>query len=339
MAEKWNKVLALPLRKRRPASDEALVERARQGDQQAWALFLERYTDLLYARAVAYSRTAPAAAGAADREDEVGELYLFMAGQLQTSLRAFRGDCRPATWVHAVIGRRRAILKAYLRHKDPHRADVRIPRALKGALGAGDEAVFRRLVWGLEPDDIGLELDVSRERCREVEALVAERSPRVHRRILENRRRRQPHLSLDQDAGAEDDGHTPLQVAHPGPDPDESFEQRRRSRTVRAGLDRALVRLSGPERRVLILLYNQGATVAEVVSLGHRDEGLGLGHITAANQVYYLRDKAMRVILAEIRAAAGPGEETELPAYPSPRELLQILEQYLVEHGLPEART
>ena len=339
MAEKRNKVLALAFGKRgRRDTDEALVERAREGDQEAWALFLERYTDLLYARARSYSRTAQLSGGAADREDEAGELYLFMAGQLQKSLKAYRGDCRPATWVHAVIGRRRAMLKAYLRHKDPRRADVRLPRALEGALADGDEAIFRYLIWGLEPEDIPLELDVSVTQCRDVEALVAERSPLVHGRMLENRRRRQPHLSLDLEADPDDEGRVPLQVANANPGPDEALEQQGLHRAVSAGLDRALACMPTPERRVLILLYDQGATVAEIASLAQLDENLGLGEVTSANRVYYLRDKALEGILAEIRGALAEGEEMPAAARSKRRELLQCLEQYLVERGLPEPR-
>ena len=335
MGKKWNKVLALPFHRPRQESDETLVDRARQGDQEAWGLFLERYTDLIYARALAYSRTAPAFSGAADREDEAGELYLFMAGQLQKSLQSFRGDCRPATWVHAVIGRRRAVLKAYLRQKDPHRADVRLPRALQGALADGDEEVFRRLVWGLEPEDIAIELDVAPSRCREVEDLVSERSPRVHARILENRGRRTPHLSLDLDQGPEDDGRAPLHLAHSDPDPDQALEQRQRSHIVSAGLERALAGLSVPERRVLNLLYTQGATVAEIVSLAQRDDSLGLGEIEDPNQVYYLRDKAMKAILAGIgEEAEADGDDAGAARAPG-RGGLQALEQYLLEHGLP----
>ena len=61
-------------------------------------------------------------------KDEVGDLYLFMAGYLKKSLFSFKGHCQPDTWVYGITGNRGRIMKAYLLHKDPERAEVRVPK-------------------------------------------------------------------------------------------------------------------------------------------------------------------------------------------------------------------
>jgi DNA-directed RNA polymerase specialized sigma24 family protein len=322
-------------RSRSALTDQQLVAAIQRGNQQAWAAFLERYTDLLYARARSYSRSARFLLGAADWEDEAAELYLFMACELQRSLAAFRGDCQPATWVRSVVDRRRAILAAYLRQKDPHRADVRLPRPLQGRLSAAEEEIFRHLVWGFAPEDIPLRLEVSRRQCEAVEARVAARSPQVHARILENRRRLQPHLTLDSDESAEG----PEAHSGPGANPDSALEQQRLRRAVQEALRRALERMGTASRRVLILLYNRQASVDQIVALAARDESLGLGEIPNANRVYYLKDKGLKAILEEMYEQFERLEDIPAERRPGQRQLLHHVEEILREQGVPEPRS
>ena len=127
MSPTLKKLLRFPSRPK-AATDEQLVERIKNGDQDAWALFLERYTDVLYNKARKYSHSTWAQLDETAREDEIAELYLFMAQRLQRSLLSFKGDCTPSTWVHAVCGHQAAVIKGYLRQQDSRRSDTRLPR-------------------------------------------------------------------------------------------------------------------------------------------------------------------------------------------------------------------
>ena len=142
MAVRLARLLRYPVKRQAPViPDEDLVARIQQGDQEAWALFLERYTGLIYTRAWEYSQTAKAWLGAEDQQDEAADLYLFMASAVQRSLKSFRGICKPGTWVFSVLNNRRQILKGYLLHKDPGRAEVRLPQVLARRRAAGDVRV------------------------------------------------------------------------------------------------------------------------------------------------------------------------------------------------------
>ena len=141
------------------ATDEELVRRVQQGDRQAWCAFLARHTNLIYRKAREYSRTGSTRISPQDREDETGDLYLFMAETLRRSLQSFRLSCRTSTWLNSVLGNRRQIIKAYLMQKDPSRADVRLPKVMASRSDV-DKEIFRRLVWGLDPADIARDVGV-----------------------------------------------------------------------------------------------------------------------------------------------------------------------------------
>lgn len=199
------------------SSDEELVQLFTAGDETAWALLLERYTKLLYRKALDY------AGQAVDRQDEAAELYLLMVELLRRSLGSYQGRCKVKTWVMSVVGNRRHILKAFLLRKDPARADVRLPRVLQSRPRM-DQDIYRRLVWGLEPEHIAVELGVGVSRCEEVEQTVASQSPRVYARIRANRLAQAAKISLD-DADADGEGRPRLQVASSGLDPLEQLER------------------------------------------------------------------------------------------------------------------
>lgn len=316
------------------ATDEQLVERIQQGDTAAWSAFLGRYTELLYSKAWEYSQLGGRQPGDEDRGEEAAELYLFMAESLRRSLRAFQRTCKPRTWVLSVIGNRQHVLKAYLLHKHPGRTDVRLPKALESRPQI-DREIFKRLIWGLAPTHIAQDLQVPEDHCHEVEALLAERSPRVHARILANRQALAPEVRIDE--GTEEDG--PLvQLAHPGPNPEEEAERQALRGIIQAAIAAAVQELSIPERRVLILLYNQGATPAQIAELSILDQELGLGEIANANRCYYLKDCALDKIAAHLVK----GLETLSGHPPSPvaqrRQILKALEEFLGEQGVPLSR-
>jgi len=334
MARRLSRLLRFPIRGRPAATDEELVARIQQGDQQAWSDFLERYTDLLYARAWEYSHATQTWLRAEVREDEVAELYLFMAEILRRSFKSFRGTCKPRTWVFSVISNRPQVIKAYLLHKNPGRADVRIPRVLQSR-DLADQEIFKRLVWGLEPAHIAQDLDVSEARCYEVESLLAAHSPRVHARIQANRQAQRPSLRLD---ARQDDGFR-LQLPHPDPDPASQVEQQDLREGVREALTAAVEELPETERRVLILLYNSGFTASEIVDLGGADPALGLDEVKNVNRVYYLKDRALDKLVGKL--AGRFRETTAVEARPAGqrRQQLKELEAFLQEQGVPLGRS
>lgn len=334
MARRLSRLLRFPIRGRpAAATDEELVARIQRGDQQAWSDFLERYTDLLYGKAREYSHATQTWLRAEIREDEVAELYLFMAEILRRSFKSFRGTCKPKTWVFSVISNRPQVIKAYLLRKNPGRADVRIPRVLQSREPA-DQEIYKRLVWGLEPAHIAQELDVPEDRCFEVESLLAAHSPRVHARIQANRQAQKPSLRLDI---VQDDG-LRLQLPHPGPDPAAEVEQQNLREDVQEALTAAVEELTETERRVLILLYNSGFSASQVVDLGGADAALGLDEVKNVNRVYYLKDRALDKLID--RLAAQFREMTDATSQPmgERRQRLKQLEAFLQEQGVPLRR-
>lgn len=331
MARRLFRLLRLSIRGRQAAAtDEELVARIQRGDQQAWSDFLERYTDLLYGKAREYSHATQTWLRAEVREDEVAELYLFMAEILRRSFKSFRSTCKPRTWVFSIISNRPQVIKAYLLHKNPGRADVRIPRVLQSREPA-DREIFKRLVWGLEPAHIAQELDVPEARCFEVESLLAAHSPRVHARILANRQAHRPSLRLD---ASQDDG-LPLQLPHPGPDPAAQMEQQDLREGVQEALTEAVEELTEIERRVLILLYNKGFSASQIATLSSADSALGLDDVKNVNRVYYLKDRALDKLVDKLAGRLREIADATPPAAGGRRQRLKRLEAFLQEQGVP----
>lgn len=324
MAVRLARLLRHPVKRQAPlVPDEELVARIQQSDQEAWALFLERYTDLIYTRAWEYSQAAKTWLGAEDQQDEVADLYLFMASAVQRSLKSFRGACKPSTWVFSVLNNRRQILKGYLLHKDPGRAEVRLPQVLKSRPEI-DQEIFKRLVWGLDPIRIAHELEVPESQCAEVEGLLADHSPRVYARIQANRQTQKPRLALDQ-----------LQIASEAPDPAEHLERQELEETMHQILSTAFQGLSTPERRVLVLLYDQDFAPAEVAVLAAADPNLGLAGITEVPQVYYLKDKALGKLVDALAEHLKKLEDSPPAFAQDQREGFRRLEALLRERGIP----
>ena len=328
MVSSLKKIIRFP--GRGSPTDEQLIEQIKAGDQQAWAAFLARYSDLLYGKAQEYSRSSGAWLAAEEREDEVAELYLFMAQQLQRSLRSFRGDCAAATWVHAVVGQRKAVLNGYLRQKDRQRSDTRLPQIMLDRPPLEQE-IFKRMVWGLTPADIAVELDVAEAACVAVEELVARESPQVYQRLLENRAKRQPALRLDRGG----DAPATEQLAAAEPAPDQVVEGRRLAAAVQQGVRTAFAAMTAPQRRVLLLLYNYGASAEEIISLAADGS---LGQKVNLNRVYYLKDKGLEAVLGAVVKELEKEGFRALKQQEKRRVLLSRVEALLLELGLPEQR-
>ncbi len=313
------------------ASDEDLLRQCQQGDLDAWAVLLERHTDRIYAKAREYGRLARTWLPADDWEDDEADLYLFMAETLYRSLRSYQGRCTPATWISAVIGNRQHIIKAYLLHKRPQTAELRLPKALQNG-PASDREIFKRLVWGLEPSLIALDLGLPEGHCFAVEDRLKKHSPRVYERILTNRQARKPTLRIDLQE-SDEMGHG-LQIIAADSDPSQRLEAHMQEDMLHDALASSLHGLSSAQRRVLILLYNQSLTVAAIVARAADDPFIGLGEAVDLNRVYYLKDKALDAIAAHVLKQFGTAQLA--PA--RRRELLKRLEEVLHQQGLPPDR-
>lgn len=311
------------------SSDEDLVRRFRDGDAGAWPLLLARYSDLLRhcARMLARESATPVRQ---EREDEAGDLYLYLAEMVQRSLLSFEGRCRVRTWVQVVIGHRAHVLKGYLMRKDRSRAEVRVPAVLKDR-PAVDREIFRRLVWGLDPRRIALELGVRESACWEVEELLAAHSPRVHERVRANRLARVAPVRLATENRDDPDA---VEVADPGQDPHQQLEATSLERVVDEGLDAVLADLPTLQRRLLFLIYNEGMRVAQIAALAAAgDPGLeGLGDL---NHCYYLKDRALQAV--GDRIASRLREAGHHPEPAARRRVLRCVEDLLRERGVPMA--
>ena len=323
--------LSPKLRTEDPETDEQLISRIRDGDQSAWAAFLERYTDLIYRKAWEFSRAGHTHQAPEDLEDEMADLYLFMAAYLKQSLRSFRGECKPGTWVMSILQNRRRVLKAYLLRKAPGRADVRLPRVMTSRPEM-DREIFRRLVWGLDTAYIAQSLNIPEALCWEIEDLLAAHSPRVYGRIQANRTAREPVVSIDALVERDEGQKTLLvQVADPGSDPEQNLEEQESEALIQNALLEGAKALSVQERRILILLYNEGVMASEIVRLAASDKNMGLP--TNLNRVYYLKDRALGKILDRTIAYL-PGGQQILSATRK-RDLFRKLEEVLQERGIP----
>ena len=336
---------------RRNVPDEELIAAIQDGDADAWAEFLERHSDLIYTKAWEYSHTEKTARDPQTREDEASELYLFLCDYLRRSLKSFRGHCQPRTWVMAIAKNRNRIIKAYLMHKDPQRADVRLPmildapsremldplpeymRAIFTRLSPRTRAqVFKQLIWGMKPAHIAQDLDLPQEICFAIEDLLRQHSPRVFERIQQNRLARVPTVAIDA-SGEGDEENGVVQLVDPGPLPDEEMEMRENRQIAQEGFDAGIASLSPLERRTLIMLYNEGLKPRQIVRLA-ADGDLSLREIGDEQQVYYLRRKAVGKILDCILQSDSIPEEHLAPDVDR-KELSRLLEELLQEQGIP----
>ncbi len=310
-----------------PAStDEELVQRAQDGDGPAWEELLRRHTDLLRRHAQHLAR-ASSGLSDEDRVDEASEIYLFLAERVRKSLGSFAGRCQLRTWIVAIIGNRAHVLKAWLRIKDPSRAEVRIPAVLRDH-PAADHEIFRRLVWGLDPRRTAVELDVPESHCHDIEAMIERHSPRVAARIRANRMARSAPVRLA--SGDDDEGHV-VHLADPGRDPHQSLVQADLETVVEQEISTVLQNLGGAARRLLYLLYDQELTVSQVTRLATTDAA-GMAGLEDANHCYYLKDRALQDMIDRILRRLVATGHTPAPA--GRRWLLRCVEDVLRSRGV-----
>ena len=109
-----------------------------------------------------------------------------------------------------------------------HRADTRLPRLIQKRPEL-DQEVYRRLVWGKDSSwiawDLGLSEIEALQLSREIMDLLKKESPRVHRRIMANRRALQPSVSLDRSIRNDDGDEVQFEASDTRPLPDANFEQ------------------------------------------------------------------------------------------------------------------
>jgi len=77
-------------------ADEALVARARNGDQEAFRMLVDRHRDHAYGLALAITRSRP------DAEDVAQEGFV----RAWRALPGFRGEASFGTWLHRIVARR-----------------------------------------------------------------------------------------------------------------------------------------------------------------------------------------------------------------------------------------
>ena len=322
------KFLRFPTTKRPTGdeSDEELITGIQADDQEAWAAFLNRYTDLIYHKAREYSKTSWQYQQREDEADEVVNLYLFIAAYLKQSMKSFQGKCKPKTWVLSIVGNRPRILKAYLLQKDPHRTDVRLPRVM-ATRSKTDQEIFKRLVWGFDIVYIAQDLNISEEQCRNVEDLLKENSPRVYDRIRANKVAKAPQISIHT---SEDDGDSGLDLPDTKPNPEHTLLATEAQKRIQAALLQGIETLDQEERRMLILLFNEGLKPAEIVQLTKSDQYLGLPQTANLNRIYYLKDKALGKICEGLTNQFTPETVGK-----NARNMIAAVETYLTECGFP----
>jgi len=331
-------VLRFPLVRRKPPgdpSDEELVRRIQYGDSGAWAQLLERYSDPIYTKAYEYCRTG-AWMPADDLADEVSDLYLFIVQHVQKSLDSFQGRCKVKTWINHIVYDRRQIVKSYLLHKYPDRADTRLPKIMQHRLDVEKE-IFKRLVWGLMPDRISWELGLSEaeseEHCEKILQLLKAHSRRVYERIMANRMAVLPNLSLDQLAEEEEGGRPRYEPVDPGPSPEEALVEKEMEEIVWGAVKEVWDTVSKDEKRLLVLIYDQEMRPSEIAKSA---DCLRLSGMTTAQQIYYHKDRVLRKMSegVEKRWTSLEREDADLKRSEIGREALDVLEEVWGERGV-----
>jgi len=220
---------------------------------------------------------------------------------------------------------------------------VRLPKVIE-ARSADDQEIFKRLVWGMDPGYIAQDLNLPEDQCWEIETLLKNHAKRVYERVMANRTARQPKLSidalLDDDQGEDRPLLTPIDAA---PDPEqmlvlkeEGQDEQTRSMVFDGILDEAAKVLSTVECLILIFLYNEEYTAAQIVQAAASNEKLGLAEVVDVNRVYYIKDRALGKVLELVVARLNRLSETgRVPPKGRQRALLKPLEEFIKEQGFP----
>ncbi len=320
------------------SSDEELVESLREGDEKAWSYILQRYSGLISSAAHNYARTTRSSEAYESHEDTASALYLLMIERVRDSiLKYYRGECQLKTWIYRLIGDRRQIIKAFLMQTDTgrHRADTRLPRLIQKRPEL-DQEVYRRLVWGKDSSwiawDLGLSEIEALQLSRDIMDLLKKESPRVHRRIMANRRALQPSISLDRSIRNDDGDEIQFEASDTRPLPDANFEQvdlLERLPSVEQMIREELAATEECDLRLLFLVFDQGWSLAEVVE---QSETLALGGITARHQVDYRITRVLRQIATKL--CEHIGDTSEIDVSDSREEVVAALKELFRDRGI-----
>lgn len=118
------------------AADEAVwIERARTGDERAFALLIDRHRDRAYSLALRMLRSP------AEAEEAAQDAFV----RVWKALPGFRGDAKFSTWLHRIVVRRCLDRAAVLRNRRGREADLEhAPEPASNPEPATDPEVRRR---------------------------------------------------------------------------------------------------------------------------------------------------------------------------------------------------
>ncbi len=225
--------------------------------QQAWTEFLEAYSPIIFSTVKLFERDA----------DPVADCFLFVCERLSEKqfrrLRSFKlgGGARFSTWLRVVV--RNLCLDWRRKEYGRHRVFQSIAR-----LEALDQAIFHCIYeqsLSKEESFVFLRANHPRLTMAELEAGAERvRSALTKRQIWLAAARRPLVQSLE--SGPVDD---PQKVAEEFIDPSPNPESLFAINEQREGLERALSRLSKPERLLIKLRFEQELTLQETAQLLH----------------------------------------------------------------------
>ncbi len=117
--------------------DDALVERSRRGDEQAFRLLVDRHRDRAYGLALRITRSPE------DAEEAAQEAFV----RAWRSLTDFRGDAAFGTWLHRIVARRALDHALARRRRESRQTDMEAAEDVPAAAGAsGRDVILARRI-------------------------------------------------------------------------------------------------------------------------------------------------------------------------------------------------
>ena len=228
---------------------------ATRESQQAWTEFLEAYSSLIFHTVKMFERD----------EDPVADCFLFVCERLSEKqfrrLRSFKldGAARFSTWLRVVL--RNLCLDWRRREFGRHRVFKSVAR-----LGAFDQEIFRWVyeqALSKEESFAILQAKNPRLTMAEFEEGLARVKGALTDRQIWLAAARPPLVQSLETSSADDPEHIGKEFIDPSPNPESLFAMTEQ----REGLERALSRLSKPERLLIKLRFEQGLTLQETAEL------------------------------------------------------------------------
>ena len=134
-----------------------------------------------------------------------------------------------------------------------------------------------------------------------------------------------------------------LTLVDAAPDPEELLEMKEAGLDEKMSaaafdglLEEAAAALSVVEAVILVFLYNEEYTAAQIVQLAGSNPKLGLAEVKDVNRVYYLKDRALGKIVELLIARLNRLDDAgRAPPKGRQRALLKPLEAFIKEQGFP----